>query len=103
MTAPIQTDVAIIGAGTAGIGAFAELGKLGLSRVLINHGPLGTTCARVGCMPAKAVLHAGAQWATLRTLLNGAEPPAGANDGHVGLDGGGHGYLLFVYAQISKH
>ena len=78
MTAPIQTDVAIIGAGTAGIGAFAELGKLGLSRVLINHGPLGTTCARVGCMPSKAVLHAGAQWATLRTLLNGAEPPAGA-------------------------
>ena len=78
MTTPIQTDVAIIGAGTAGIGAFAELGKLGLSRVLIDHGPLGTTCARVGCMPSKAALHAGAQWATLRTLLNGAEPPVGA-------------------------
>ncbi len=78
MTTPIQTDVAIIGAGTAGIGAFAELGRLGRSRVLIDHGPLGTTCARVGCMPSKAALHAGSQWATLRELLNGAPPPAGA-------------------------
>lgn len=78
MTTTIQTDVAIVGAGTAGIGAFAELGRLGRSRVLIDHGPLGTTCARVGCMPSKAVLHAGQQWATLRRLLNGAPPPAGA-------------------------
>lgn len=78
MSTPLKTDVAIIGAGTAGIGAFAELGRLGLSRLLIDHGPLGTTCARVGCMPSKAALHAGSQWATLRTLLHGAEPPAGA-------------------------
>jgi dihydrolipoamide dehydrogenase len=78
MSTPLKTDVAIIGAGTAGISAFAELGRLGLSRVLIDHGPLGTTCALVGCMPSKAALHAGSQWATLRTLLHGAEPPAGA-------------------------
>ncbi len=78
MTTALQTDVAVIGAGTAGIGAFAELGRLGRSRVLIDHGPLGTTCARVGCMPSKAALHAGQQWATLHKLLNGAPPPAGA-------------------------
>lgn len=78
MTTAIQTDVAVIGAGTAGIGAFAELGRLGRARVLIDHGPLGTTCARVGCMPSKAALHAGQQWATLRQLLNGAPPPTGA-------------------------
>lgn len=54
------TDVAIIGAGTAGLNALREVRNAGKSFVLIDHGPLGTTCARVGCMPSKAVLHAGA-------------------------------------------
>ena len=63
MPSSITTDVAIIGAGTAGLTAFSELRRLGLSAVLIDHGPLGTTCARVGCMPSKAALHAGHQWA----------------------------------------
>lgn len=65
----IVTDIAVIGAGTAGITAFAELGKLGPDRVLIDHGPLGTTCARVGCMPSKAALFAGEKWAALREFM----------------------------------
>ena len=56
----IYTDVAIIGAGTAGLNALKEVRRAGKSFVLIDQGPLGTTCARVGCMPSKAVLHAGA-------------------------------------------
>lgn len=58
----IRVDVAIIGAGTAGLNALKEVRNAGKSFVLIDHGPLGTTCARVGCMPSKAALHAGGLW-----------------------------------------
>ncbi|MGV3742453.1 MAG: dihydrolipoyl dehydrogenase [Burkholderiaceae bacterium] len=61
-TTELHVDVAIIGAGTAGLNAMKEVQRAGKSFVLIDHGPLGTTCARVGCMPSKAVLHAGAVW-----------------------------------------
>ncbi len=77
MPPPLTTDVAIIGAGTAGLTAFHEVTRTGKSALLIDHGPLGSTCARVGCMPSKAALHAGQRWATLRELLNGAKAPAG--------------------------
>ena len=77
MSLPFTADVAIIGAGTAGLTAFSELRRLGLSAVLIDRGPLGTTCARVGCMPSKAVLHAGHQWTTLRALLKEQPSPSG--------------------------
>lgn len=78
MSSSITVDVAVIGAGTAGITAFSQLRRLGLSAVVIDHGPLGTTCARVGCMPSKAALHAGHQWANLQALLGEASTPAGA-------------------------
>ena len=49
-------DVAIIGAGTAGLSARAEVAKLTDSYRVFDPGPLGTTCARTGCMPSKALL-----------------------------------------------
>lgn len=54
----IDTDVAIIGAGTAGMSAYrAALAHT--SRVLlIERGVYGTTCARVGCMPSKLLIAA---------------------------------------------
>jgi dihydrolipoamide dehydrogenase len=52
-------DVAVIGAGTAGINALAEIRKVTEDFVLINSGPLGTTCARVGCMPSKIMIQVG--------------------------------------------
>ena len=52
----IIVDIAIIGAGTAGISAFKEANKTTNSIILIDHGPLGTTCARVGCMPSKTLI-----------------------------------------------
>lgn len=64
----IDTDIAVIGAGTAGLSAFHEVRRAGRSALLIDHGPLGTTCARVGCMPSKAVLHAANQWSVVRGL-----------------------------------
>lgn len=54
----IDVDVAIIGAGTAGLGALREVEKAKKSSVLIDAGPLGTTCARVGCMPSKLLVAA---------------------------------------------
>ena len=59
-----HTDVAILGAGTAGLYAMREVKRAGRDFLLIDPGPLGTTCARVGCMPSKVALHAGAEWAT---------------------------------------
>lgn len=53
-----NVDVAIIGAGTAGLSARREAAKLGASVVLIESGPYGTTCARVGCMPSKLLITA---------------------------------------------
>ena len=52
----INVDVAIVGAGTSGLNALSEIKKTNKSFVLINGGPLGTTCARVGCMPSKAFI-----------------------------------------------
>ena len=51
-----QVDVAIIGAGSAGLYALSQVRRAGKSFVLINGGELGTTCARVGCMPSKAAI-----------------------------------------------
>ncbi|HFD87949.1 MAG TPA: dihydrolipoyl dehydrogenase [Gammaproteobacteria bacterium] len=51
-----KVEVAIIGAGTAGLNAMGQVRQAGKSFVLINGGHLGTTCARVGCMPSKAFI-----------------------------------------------
>lgn len=54
----VKVDVAIIGAGTAGMTARRAAVKAGASTVLIEDGPYGTTCARVGCMPSKLLIAA---------------------------------------------
>jgi dihydrolipoamide dehydrogenase len=51
-----KVDVAIIGAGSAGLYAYAQVRRRTDSYVLIDGGELGTTCARVGCMPSKALI-----------------------------------------------
>ncbi len=51
-------DVAIIGAGSAGMRAYREVSKVTDSVVLIEGGAYGTTCARVGCMPSKLLIAA---------------------------------------------
>ena len=59
----LKVDVAIIGAGTAGLNARREVEKRGGRPLLIESGPYGTTCARVGCMPSKLLI-AAAEWRT---------------------------------------
>ena len=51
-------DVIILGAGTAGLAALREVRKRTEKFLIINDGPWGTVCARVGCMPSKALIEA---------------------------------------------
>jgi len=51
-----SVDIAIIGAGTAGLSARREVAKITDNYVVIDDGELGTTCARVGCMPSKVLI-----------------------------------------------
>ncbi|MGQ7247768.1 dihydrolipoyl dehydrogenase [Halomonas sp. V046] len=53
-----NVDIAIIGAGSAGLGAWHAARQHTQSLVLIESGAFGTTCARVGCMPSKLLIAA---------------------------------------------
>ena len=54
----VHTDVAVIGAGSAGLSAYRAARAAGATAILIEGGPHGTTCARVGCMPSKLLIAA---------------------------------------------
>ena len=53
-----HADVAVIGAGSAGLSAYRTAKATTDNVVLIEGGPYGTTCARVGCMPSKLLIAA---------------------------------------------
>lgn len=64
---PRKARIVILGAGTAGLTALKEARRYTDEVLLINDGPYGTTCARVGCMPSKALIevahaHARREW-----------------------------------------
>jgi len=54
----ISCDVAVIGAGSAGLTAYRAAHMAGKHVVLIEGSHYGTTCARVGCMPSKLLIAA---------------------------------------------
>ncbi|UTM57549.1 dihydrolipoyl dehydrogenase [Photobacterium sp. CCB-ST2H9] len=54
----LTVEVAVIGGGTAGLGAYRAAKAHTDSVVMIEGGPYGTTCARVGCMPSKLLIAA---------------------------------------------
>jgi dihydrolipoamide dehydrogenase len=54
----LNVDVAVIGAGTAGLAAYRAAKTAGAKVALIEGGEYGTTCARVGCMPSKLLIAA---------------------------------------------
>lgn len=56
--ATLHTDVLVLGAGTAGLNARRGAETAGASVLMVDPGPFGTTCARVGCMPSKLLIAA---------------------------------------------
>lgn len=53
-----EADIVIIGAGSAGMSAYKAARRITDSVLVIESGPYGTTCARVGCMPSKLLIAA---------------------------------------------
>jgi len=79
----MRCDVAVIGAGTAGLVAERTARKAGAQTLLIDDGFAGTTCATVGCMPSKLLIAAANAAKSVRkaaTFGIGALEPA--IDGH---------------------
>lgn len=58
MTEILRCDVAVIGAGTAGLAAERAARSNGARTLLIDPRFNGTTCATVGCMPSKLLIAA---------------------------------------------
>ncbi|MET0961322.1 MAG: dihydrolipoyl dehydrogenase [Noviherbaspirillum sp.] len=78
----LNVDVAIIGAGSAGMTAYRAALAHTDSVVVIESGPYGTTCARVGCMPSKLLVAAAdAAHAVARAGLFGVKVAGHAIDG----------------------
>ena len=75
-------DVAIIGAGTAGLHAYKSARKAGADVLLIERGPGGSTCTATGCIPSKLLIAAGRAAAHARTAT-----VFGVGVGEVTIDG----------------
>jgi len=78
----LRTQVAVIGAGTAGMTAYRAAKAGGKQALLIEGNVYGTTCARVGCMPSKLLISA----ADAAHMLQAA-PGFGVHAGQVRIDG----------------
>ena len=52
-------DLVVLGGGSGGYAAALRASQLGLSVALIERDKLGGTCLHRGCIPTKALLHAG--------------------------------------------
>jgi dihydrolipoamide dehydrogenase len=78
----LRTEVAVIGAGTAGMTGYRAAKAGGKQTLLIEGNLYGTTCARVGCMPSKLLISA----ADAAHMLQVA-PGFGVHPGQVRIDG----------------
>lgn len=76
-----DVDVAILGAGTAGMAAYRAAAAHTDRVVLIEADRYGTTCARVGCMPSKLLI------AAADAAHHAAEAPRFGVDTTVAVDG----------------
>ncbi len=56
----VTCDICVIGAGSGGLSVAAGAVRMGASVVLIEAGEMGGDCLNFGCVPSKALLHAGA-------------------------------------------
>ncbi|MDN5761782.1 MAG: dihydrolipoyl dehydrogenase [Microlunatus sp.] len=61
-----ETDLVILGGGSGGYACALRAAELGLTVTLIERDKLGGTCLHRGCIPTKALLHAGEVADTVR-------------------------------------
>ncbi|BFU46157.1 dihydrolipoyl dehydrogenase [Krasilnikovia sp. MM14-A1004] len=59
MSQPNTFDIVILGAGSGGYACALRAAQLGLTVALIEKAEVGGTCLHRGCIPTKALLHAG--------------------------------------------
>lgn len=57
----LDVDLAIVGAGSAGMAAYKAAARHTSRLVIIESGGYGTLCARAGCMPSKLLIEAASQ------------------------------------------
>jgi len=68
-------DIAVIGAGAAGLSVSYAAARLGLKTALIEHATMGGECLNTGCIPSKALLAAarrGETWAQAQAHIKAA-------------------------------
>jgi pyruvate/2-oxoglutarate dehydrogenase complex dihydrolipoamide dehydrogenase (E3) component len=68
-------DLAVIGAGAAGLSVTYAAARLGLKVALIEQSAMGGECLNTGCVPSKALLHAaraGATWPAAQAAVRNA-------------------------------
>jgi pyruvate/2-oxoglutarate dehydrogenase complex dihydrolipoamide dehydrogenase (E3) component len=58
MTAVLNPDICVIGAGSAGLVVAAGASQLGAATVLIESGRMGGDCLNTGCVPSKSLIAA---------------------------------------------
>lgn len=89
MTRAINTDLCIIGAGSAGLSVAAGAVQMGARVVLIERDRMGGDCLNTGCVPSKALLaaadraHRLTQTAQLGVMSTGATVDFSAVKDHV--------------------
>ena len=59
MTELIETDICVIGGGSAGLVVASGASQMGSDAVLIEKGLMGGDCLNYGCVPSKALIAAG--------------------------------------------
>ena len=62
-----EFDVVVLGGGPGGYAAALRASQLNLSVALVEKDKVGGTCLHRGCIPTKALLHAGEVADTART------------------------------------
>jgi dihydrolipoamide dehydrogenase len=71
VTADLECDLLVLGAGPGGYSAAFRGADLGLKTVLVERYPtLGGVCLNVGCIPSKALLHTAAVMDAARSLAD---------------------------------
>ena len=73
-------DLAVIGAGAAGLSVTAVAAQLGLRVALIERDRMGGDCLNFGCVPSKALLAASHAAQAARGGSAVRHPPARAGD-----------------------